>query len=71
MIKNKVIGSALQKGTDVYVYNTDNRLLFIKTAGSRQGDGLMSFTSGTVNIKRADAMYTYNSEGRLIGTRSL
>lgn len=54
---SKNIASAVQKGSNVYVYNEQGCSLFYK-----QGT-LIGFTATTVTIKRGDYIECYNNKG--------
>lgn len=64
------IMNVVQKGSTIYVYGEHNRVLYTKSAGSRPGDGLKGYTSGSVNIQSGPTIYTYNERGIVIGTKS-
>jgi hypothetical protein len=58
-----VIGSAVERGSVIYVYNDKGRVLFSKPKGPQRGDGLKGYTGTTLNIQRGDVIYTYNEKG--------
>lgn len=64
------IGTAVQRGGSVYVYDERGRLLYTRAAGTGSGDGLQGFTSSTVTIRRGGSIYVYDERGRLLYTRS-
>jgi len=53
----KMIGSAVQKGNLVYVYNEKGNTLFSK-AGQ-----LIGYTGSTVSVKSGNIVYTYDDRG--------
>mgnify|MGYP000940347020 CR=1 FL=1 len=57
------ISTAIQKGTHVYVYDERNSLLF-----NRQGE-LMGYTSGSVTLRSASSVYTYDEKGTTISVK--
>ncbi len=59
------IGSAIQKGSHVYVYDEHNSLLF-----NRQGE-LMGYTSNTVSLRTGNSIYTYNEKGSTASIRNM
>lgn len=58
------IGSAVQKGRFVYVYDERGRQLTSIAAGMQSGDGLQGYTSSTVSIRKGSFLYVYNEKGR-------
>lgn len=65
------IGSAVQRGTYVYVKDERGRDLCQLQAGSGPNDGLLGYTGTTVSIRRGNNVYTYSDKGRNIGQRSV
>lgn len=53
---------AIQRGTTVYAYGENNRILFMK-----KGD-LQGYTASTVSIKWGSTIYTYNEKGGIISS---
>jgi len=64
------IGNAVQKGSLVYVYDEKGKQLYNKAAGSGPKDGLMGYTSGTVNIRHGSLILTYDEKGKQTGSTS-
>jgi hypothetical protein len=64
------IGNAVQKGSWVYIYDEKGRQLATVSAGSGPQDGLMGYTSSTVNVRKGSWIYTYDEKGRQISTTS-
>ncbi len=61
------IGSAVQKGSTVYVYDERGRTLFTKSGGTKPTDGLQGFTGLTVSIRIGSTMYTLMFVVNVIG----
>ena len=57
------IGSALERGSFIIVYDEHGRTLFSKARGSGPQDGLLGFTSSTVTIRRGSVVSTYDEHG--------
>jgi hypothetical protein len=60
------IGSAVQKGSFVCVYDEKGRPLCSVAAGNGKDDGLKGYTSSTVSIRMGSFILTYNEKGRLV-----
>lgn len=60
----KTIASAVQKGTNVYVYNEKGIHLF-----NRVGE-LVGFTSTTVTVKKGSSVICYDATGKTLFTHS-
>ena len=60
-----MIGSALQKGSTVYVYDENGRTLY-----SKSGD-LAGYTGSTVSIRANNTLYTYDERGRVKYSKSV
>jgi len=60
-----MIGSAVQRGSWVYVYDEKGRQIFTKPAGSPANpkDGLKGYTSNTVNIQTGNWIRIYDEKG--------
>lgn len=52
------IGSAVQKGKTIYVYNEKGHVMF-----GKPGDKLVGYTATTVSIQRGNTVYVYNEKG--------
>lgn len=63
------IMTAVQRGSNVYVYNEKKQQIFYRFAGIGPGDGLKGYTSSTVSIQRGHYIYTYNQDGCQIGAK--
>lgn len=64
MPNNKTIASAVQKGSNVYVYNEKGMTLFC-----RPGE-LLGFTSTTVTVKKGSSAICYDVSGKTLFSRS-
>jgi hypothetical protein len=59
------IGSAVQRGRRVYIYDEKGRQLSLIGIGSNgPHDGLKGYTSSTLSIRRGAYLYTYDETGR-------
>ena len=58
------IGSAVQRGGYVYVYDEKGRQLAMVPAGSGADDGLKGYTGATVSVRRGAYVYTYDERGQ-------
>ena len=58
------IGSAIERGSFIFVYDEKGHVLFSKSRGSGPTDGLLSFTGGTVTVRYGSIIYTYDETGR-------
>lgn len=58
------IGSAVQRGAHVYVYDERGRQLAMLQAGTGPRDGLVGYTGATVSIRRGANVFTYDERGR-------
>ena len=63
------IGSVIQKGKWIYVYDEKGHQLFDKLVGNKPCDGLVGYTSTTVSIRKGDWIFTYNEKGRQISSK--
>ena len=64
------IGSAVQRGNHVYVYDERGRQLAMLQAGNGPGDGLKGYTGATVSSRRGSQVYTYDERGRQLSMTS-
>jgi hypothetical protein len=58
------IGSAVQRGLLVYVYNEKGHRLASLLSGKGPKDGLQGYTCMTVSVRRGSLIYTYDERGR-------
>jgi hypothetical protein len=61
-----MIGSAIERGSLIQVFDTHGRTLFSKVKGSGPRDGLLGFSSTTVTIRFGSVVYTYDEHGRTL-----
>jgi len=61
-----MIGSALERGSLIYVFDEDGRTLFAKARGSGPRDGLLGFTGSTVTVRFGSIIHTYDEDGQTI-----
>jgi len=64
------IGSAVQKGSSVYIYDEKGRQLGVVSAGSGANDGLKGYTGSTASVRRGNSIYIYDEKGRQKGVTS-
>ncbi len=62
------IVTAVQRGSQVYVYGHGQRQLCAIFGGNCPDDGLHGFTSSSVSVRRGRNIYTYDAEGRQISS---
>ncbi len=60
------IGTAVQRGSFIYVYDEKGRQLAALSAG----EGLQGYTGSTVSVRRGSFIYTYDERGRQVSTTS-
>ncbi len=58
------IGSAIQRGHYVYIYDEYGRQLQTLNPGGSPDDGLKGYTSSTVSVRSGNLIYTYDEKGR-------
>ncbi len=58
------IGSAVQRGSFVYVYDEKGRQIATVPAG----EGLQGYTGATISVRRGSFIYTYDERGRQMST---
>ena len=64
------IGSALERGALIYVYDEHGRTLFAKNKGSGPNDGLLGFTNSAVTVRFGSVIYTYDEKGMTIYSKA-
>ena len=57
------IGSAIERGSLICVYDEHGSTLFQKSRGSGATDGLLGFSSSTVTARYGSVIYTYDEKG--------
>lgn len=62
------IGSAVQRGAWVYVYDEKGRQTATLPAGGGPQDGLHGYTGVTVSVRRGSWLYTHDEKGRQLST---
>lgn len=62
------IVTAVQRGTQVYVYGPKQRQLCAVFAGNGPEDGLKGYTSSTVSVRRGNSIYVYDAQGRQVSS---
>jgi hypothetical protein len=62
------IGSAVQRGSLIFVYDDKGNRLTSLLAGQGPKDGLQGYTSSTVNVRRGSLIYTYDERGRRLSS---
>jgi hypothetical protein len=60
------IGSAIERGSLICVYDERGTTLFQKVRGSASTDGLLGFTNSTVTARYGSTIYTYDEHGMTI-----
>ena len=60
------IGSAIERGSLILVFDEDGRTLFSKARGNGADDGLLGFTGSTVTARYGSVIYTYDEHGMTI-----
>jgi hypothetical protein len=61
-----MIGSALERGSLIVVFDEHGRTLFSKARGSGPNDGLLGFTGSTVTARFGSVVYTYGENGQTV-----
>jgi hypothetical protein len=61
-----MIGSAIERGSLICVYDQHGITLFSKARGSGAKDGLLGFTGSTVTVRFGSIIYTYDERGMTI-----
>jgi len=62
------IVTAVQRGSQVYVYGAGQRQLCSVFAGNGPLDGLKGYTSGSVTVRRGTMLYVYDAKGRQVSS---
>jgi hypothetical protein len=61
-----MIGSAIERGSLIYVFDTDGNTLFVKNRGNGPRDGLLGFTGSSMTARYGSTIYTYDESGMTI-----
>ena len=64
------IGSAIERGSLIYVFDERGSTLFAKAKGAGPKDGLVGFTSSSVTIRFGGAIYTFGENGMTLYAES-
>ena len=62
------IVTAVQRGSQVYIYGAGQRQLCAVFAGNGPDDGLKGYTSSTVSVRRGSQIYVFDNKGRQISS---
>ncbi len=57
------IGSAVERGSLIYVFDERGMTMFAKARGNGPDDGLIGFTGSTVTVRFDSIIYTYDEKG--------
>jgi hypothetical protein len=57
------IGSAIERGSMIVVFDEHGMSLFSKAKGSGPNDGLLGFSGSTVTARFGSIIYTYDEKG--------
>lgn len=60
--------TAVQRGSQVYVYGAGQRQLCAVFAGNGPDDGLKGYTSSTISVRRGSQIYVYDAQGRQVSS---
>ena len=61
-----MIGSAVERGSLIYVFDEDGMTLFAKAKGAGPQDGLLGFSGSTVTVQFGSIIYTYGEDGQTL-----
>jgi hypothetical protein len=61
-----MIGSAIERGSLICVFDEHGRTLFSKARGNGPNDGLIGFTGSTVTARYGSVIYTYDENGMTV-----
>ena len=61
-----MIGSAIERGSYIFVFDEHGSTLFSKGKGNGPKDGLIGFTGSTVTARYGSTYYTYDVHGMTI-----
>jgi hypothetical protein len=62
------IGTAVQKGGTIHIYDPKGNHLGSVSAGGKPPDGLVGFTNATVSVRRGSTIHTYDERGNHKGS---
>jgi hypothetical protein len=63
------IGSAIERGSVILVFDQGGQMLFSKANGSGPHDGLVGYTATTVTVRTGLSITTYGEYGQILYTR--
>jgi hypothetical protein len=63
------IGSAIERGSQVFVYDERGQMLYSKPKGGGPYDGLAGFTGSAVTIQAGSVSYVYGEHGQVLYTK--
>ena len=66
-----MIGSALERGSLIVVYDEKGMSLFSKAKGSGPQDGLLGFTGSTVTVRFGSLIHTYGEHGQTVYSKAV
>jgi hypothetical protein len=61
--RHDMIGSAIERGSLIVVFDQHGMALFSKAKGSGPHDGLIGFTGSTVTVRFGSVVHTYDEKG--------
>jgi hypothetical protein len=61
-----MIGSVVESGQYIYIYNEKGSLTGQIKNGENPGDGLVGYTGSVVNVRCGNSLYNYNEKGALV-----
>ena len=61
-----MIGSAVERGSFICVFDEKGMTLFAKAKGSGPHDGLLGFSGSTVTVRFGSVIYTYDEHGQTL-----
>ena len=64
------IGSAIERGSLICVYDERGHYVVPKARGSGPKDGLLGFTGSTVTVRFGSIIYTYDEHGMTIYSKA-
>jgi hypothetical protein len=64
------IGSAIERGSYISVYDEHGITLFSKAKGDGPNDGLLGFTGSTVTVRFGSVIKTYDEHGMTIYSKA-
>jgi hypothetical protein len=60
------IATAIERGSQVFVYDERGQMLFSKPKGSGPHDGLLGFTGSTVTVRSGSVVFIYGLHGEIV-----